>query len=194
LLVSVEVDYSKHLVKKLLQGDLDMVIGRILDSQGAAELVFEPLADEQTAVIARARHPLAGKRSVSLRNLVDQGWILPEPGSVLRDRLIALFLQQGLTLPTNVVETTSLPVIASLLRMTDMVSALPAAAVQSYCQAGVLTILVENLGVEIGSFGIVTRRGRKLSPGAQVLLTALREVAAKLYPGTTGSGSTRLRR
>jgi DNA-binding transcriptional LysR family regulator len=183
LRVTVEVDNSKPLVKKLLQGDLDMVVGRILEPQGAEELRFEPLADEVHAVIASADHPFASKRGLSLEDLAGECWIWPEPGSVVRDRLDARFLQLGLPLPTNVVQTTSLPVITNLLRTTNMVATLPEAAVQTFTEAGLLTVLIKDLGLEIGSFGIVTRRNHRLSPGAQVLVAALRETAAKLYSG-----------
>jgi DNA-binding transcriptional LysR family regulator len=181
LRITVELDNSKPLVKKLLQGDLDMVVGRVLEPQGADELQFEALADEQHAVIASADHPLAGKRGLTLADLAGESWIWPEPGSVVRDRLDARFLQQGLSLPTNVVQTTSLPVITNLLRSTNMVAALPEAAVQTFTEAGLLTVLIKDLGLEIGSFGIVTRRHHRLSPGAQVLVAALRETASKLY-------------
>jgi DNA-binding transcriptional LysR family regulator len=80
-----------------------------------------------------------------------------------------------------VVQTTSLPVITNLLRSTNMVAALPEAAVQTFTEAGLLTVLIKDLGLEIGSFGIVTRRHHRLSPGAQVLVAALRETASKLY-------------
>lgn len=183
LRVTVELDNSKPLVKKLLQGDLDMVVGRILEPQGAEELRFEALADEVHAVIASADHPLASKRGLTLEDLAGECWIWPEPGSVVRDRLDARFLQLGLPLPTNVVQTTSLPVITNLLRTTNMVAALPEAAVQTFTEAGLLTVLIKDLGLEIGSFGIVTRRHHRLSPGAQVLVAALRETAAKLYAG-----------
>src|SRR5262245_22479311 len=180
MVVSIELDYSKQLVHKLLQGELDMLVARILDTQGADQLQFEPLADERHAVIAGAHHPLAGKRGLRLKDLVDQCWILPVPGSVLRDRLIGSFMEHGLPLPTNVVQTSSLPVITSLLRTTDMVVPLPETAVQPYVQADVLTVLIQDLGVDIGSFGIITRRRQQLSPGAQITLSALREAAATL--------------
>src|SRR5690606_17970836 len=51
ILVEVEMDYSRPLVARLLDGQLDIVIGRIMDPEGAAELEFEPLADEPHAVI-----------------------------------------------------------------------------------------------------------------------------------------------
>jgi hypothetical protein len=36
--------------------------------------------------------------------------------------------------------------------------------------------------VKMDAFGIITRRGHPLSPGAEVVLKALRETAARLYP------------
>jgi hypothetical protein len=63
-----------------------------------------------------------------------------------------------------------------------MVSALPVGALQPYCQAGLLKVLIPNLNVQIGVFGIITHRHRQLSPGAQVLLAAIRAAAADMYP------------
>jgi DNA-binding transcriptional LysR family regulator len=184
LLVRVELSYSKQLVRKLLGGELDVVLGRILDPHGAENLSFERISDERHAVIARAHHPLARKRNLKLTDLGDQTWILPEAGSVVRDRLVGVFVEHGLAMPSSVVETTSVPVIMNLLRMSDMVATLPASAVEPYCTAGILTVLIEDLGVDIGPFGIVTRRGRELSPGAQAMLDALRETAEELYKST----------
>jgi hypothetical protein len=44
-------------------------------------------------------------------------------------------------------------------------------------------VLIEDLGLDIGSFGIIVRRDHKLSPGAQVMLNALRKTAARFYSG-----------
>lgn len=188
LVINVELDYSKPLVKKLLQGDLDLVIGRVMDSEGAQQLAFEPLADEQHALVARSDHPLTRRRAVSLVDATTYGWILPGPGSLARDRLGDTFSQQGLPLPTNLVQTTSLPVVMNLLRVSDMVAAIPYAAVQSACQAGLLTVLIENLGVELGPFGIITRRNHTLSPATQAMLAAIRDIAGEMFP--RGSGRT----
>jgi DNA-binding transcriptional LysR family regulator len=189
ILISVDIDFSKPLVEKLLQGQLDMLVARVLDSHGAEALSFEPLADERHAVMARRHHPLAGKPDLRLEDLVAQPWILPAPGSLVRDELVSVFLQRGLPLPNNVVQTSSLPVITSLLRTTDMIAPLPQECVQHYCESGELTVLVEDLGLEIGPFGIIVRRGHKLSPGAQIMLTALRETATYLYSDELPAGS-----
>lgn len=183
-LVRVEIDPSRQLVQRLLQGQLDMVIARLLDAEAAEELVYEPLAlDEPHAVIASARHPLAARAHLRLEDLIEQPWIMPPPGSLVREKLAAMFLHQGLPQPADIVETSSLPMTTALLEQGRMIVALPEVSVASYCSAGILKVLMTDLPVGIGGFGLITRRNRELSPGARLMLSMLREVAEKLYVG-----------
>jgi DNA-binding transcriptional LysR family regulator len=183
LLLGVEINPSTQLVQKLLQGHLDIVVGRVLETRRADELVYEPLTtDEPHAIIASAEHPLARRRGVDLEDLVDQRWILPPDGDLVRDRLFSMFIQRGLAPPTNIVETLSLPAMTSLLQQGDYVVALPEQAVQPCCKAGILKVLLRNLPLAIGGFGLVTRRHDQLSPGAQRLFNTLREVGKELNP------------
>jgi DNA-binding transcriptional LysR family regulator len=179
--VAISVDTSKILIQHLQNGELDLVIGRVLDSESAAQLSFEPLTDEPHSLIVRADHPLAGRQDLTLPELARQGWILPPAGSILRDRLTALFLSAGLDQPQQTVETLSLPVITSLLGQSDMVSALPAELVRPYLDAGLLTVLAFDLGLRMDAYGIVTRRGHQLSPCAELMLACLREEAARRH-------------
>ncbi|MFL6656446.1 MAG: LysR substrate-binding domain-containing protein [Massilia sp.] len=182
VLVSITVETSKILVQRLRAGELDVVVGRILDTEAAAELSFEPITDEPHSIVVRAGHPLVGRPDLGLDELVKQGWILPPTGSILRDRLTAMFLSQGLEPPAETVETLALPVIANLLVGSDMVVALPQELVQPYLQTGLLTLLPFDLGLRMDLYGIITRRQHQLSPGAEAMLATLREVAAARYP------------
>ncbi len=180
VLACVEVGPSKELVRKLLKGDLDMVVGRVLDCPRADDLVYEPLAiDEPHSAIASARHPLAGRKDLELGHLAEHPWILPPAGSLVRDKLTDMFVRHGLPRPNNIIETDSLPTITRLLLNSNMVVALPEETVQSCCKAGDLTVLVRNLPLDVGAFGLITRRHHKLSPGAQVMLGLLRHHAAE---------------
>jgi DNA-binding transcriptional LysR family regulator len=186
ILISVEMDFSRPLVARLLEGQLDFVVGRILDSEGADELNFEPLSDEPHSIIARAAHPLARKRDLELGDLLELGWILQGSGSVLRGRFSSMLQERGLAHPKNVVETSALPVTIALLQITDMIAILPEQAVLPYCAAGLVGIMPVSLGVKMDAFGIITRRDHPLSPGAEVVLKSLRETAAQLYPRKPG--------
>lgn len=181
ILIKIEMDYSRPLVAKLLDGQLDIVVGRIMGAEGSCELEFEPLADEPHSVIVRVGHPLAGRQRVSYADLVDHGWIMPPEGSVLRSRLDAVFLEHGLVPPQNIVETTSLPVTIHLLRHSDLLTALPAESVAPYLQTGQMLVLPIALDVRMEFFGIIRRRDQLLSPGAERVLEALRLTARRLY-------------
>ena len=191
MVISIELDASRPLVEKLLQGQLDMLVARVLDWHDADGLSFEPLADERHAIIAGWGHPLSGRRNLRLDDLVDQAWVLPPPGSLVRDRMVSIFTDRGLRLPANLVQTNSHPVITSLLRMTNMIAPLPREAVQPECDRGDLTVLMEDIGLMIGNFGIVTRGQHRLSPGAQIMMQALRETAAGYYCAEPARGGTR---
>ncbi|MFZ6765785.1 LysR substrate-binding domain-containing protein [Undibacterium sp. Di26W] len=175
--VAIQVDTSKILIQRLRAGELDMVIGRILDTESAAELNFEPLTDEPHSLIARSKHPLAQRPQLTLEDLAHEAWILPPGGSILRDRLTALFLSHGLDQPTETVETLSLPVITSLLLASDMIVALPEDLIMTYIDSNLLTVLPYDLGLRMDAYGIVTRKQHRLSPGAQAMLDTLRELA-----------------
>jgi DNA-binding transcriptional LysR family regulator len=191
-LVRVEIDASRQLVQRLLQGHLDMVVARLLDVEAADDLVYEPLAlDEPHAVIAGARHPLAGCARLRLADLIEQPWILPPPGSLVRDKLAAMFLREGLPQPSDIVETASLPMITALLEQGRMIVALPQVSVASYCNAAILRVLMADLPVGIGGYGLITRRDHELSSGARLMLSTLREVAGNLYSDCERSGVIR---
>lgn len=181
VLVRIERDHSDVLLERLRAGHLDLAVARIGETPDAGEFEFTPLGDEPQSVIARSGHPLARKRGLRVADLASQAWILPPAGTALRVELDAMFLAHGLEPPTNVTEATSVVVVLSLLQMSDMVVSLPKEAVRTFCDAGLLTVLPIKLAVRMESFGIITRRGRPLSPGAQTLLDVLIEVAARTH-------------
>lgn len=180
--VTLVVETSKLLVERLRTGELDLLVGRILDPGAAAELDFEPVADEPHQLIARAGHPWALRTELGMAEIAQARWILPPAHSMLRDRLMMWFLSHGLDQPRDTIETMSLAALPGLLTGSDAVVALPPELVRCHLDAGLLTVLPVELGLRADVYGIVTRKNHQLSPGAEAMLEALRSlVATKLY-------------
>src|SRR6185437_13851116 len=76
------------------------------------------------------------------RAAVDHAASGQPPGSLVREKLAAMFLHQGLPQPADIVETSSLPMTTALLEQGRMIVALPEVSVASYCSAGILKVLM----------------------------------------------------
>lgn len=175
--VSIDVDSSRQLLERLRAGELDIVIGRVTDAAMAAELNFEPITDEPHCLVVRQQHPLLASGDITLAELARQTWILPPEGSVVRERLVALFMSHSLEQPAETISTMALPVVTQLLMGSDMVAPMATELVQPFLDSGLLAVLPIDLNLRMDVYGFITRRNHKLSPGAESMLDTLRELA-----------------
>jgi DNA-binding transcriptional LysR family regulator len=181
--VSVTVDTSLRLLQALQREELDIVVGRAVLIDQLEQLRVEPVADEPHGLLARANHPLLDEHPITLASVARQGWIMPPAASILRARLQALFLAGAIEPPRDIVETSALPVVSSLIMRSDMLVALPPPLLQPYLDTGMIVVLPFELGITMDCYGIITRRGRELQPAAQSLLAMLRQQSAQGFPG-----------
>jgi len=181
--IGVQMETSNILLEQLERGTLDFVIGRILEKEGKSDLRYEELSDEEICLVGRVGHPLYTKKNLSIADIAPLAWILPPQGSVLRYRCDAMFRSAELIPPLNVVDTTSSIVITSLLQQTDSLHVMPIEVARYYESMMMLCILPIDLPCKMDSFGIITKRNRLLSPAAELLLAAVRDIAAEVYGG-----------
>ena len=167
--------------RALYEGLLDFLVARIMDQDDNRNLEYEELSDEPVCVVARVDHPLRHVSNLQLKDIADSGWILPPKGSILRHRVEMMFHKEGLAPPANVVDTTAILVISSLLQQTDFLHVMPAEVARFYAQVNVLAILPIELPCKMDGFGIITRRLQILSPGAKILQQTIRDVATQIY-------------
>ena len=197
LRIGVTVEASHLLLAQLMDGKLDFLVARILDTDRASDLHFEALADDAICVVARSGHPLQEAQDLQLADIAGAAWVLPPRGSLLRHRSDAMFRQAGLAQPGNVVDTHALLLIIPLLLQSDSLYLMPRAVAQYHVALGILAILPIDVALRMDAFGIVTRRNHVLSPSAQIVLETLRTTARKMYlpekrvapGGTTQNGS-----
>lgn len=177
--VRLAVDTSKQLVRRLRAGELDIAVARILDEEAVGELDFVPLTEECHSLIVRPGHALLASKDLRIRDLAAAPWIVPPRGSLLRDKLTAMFLGKGSHPPAATIEASALPVILALLAESDLIVALPEAVVRQQLSSGALTVLPFHTDLRLEPYGIVTRKRHQLSPCACAMLDELRNAAAR---------------
>ena len=103
---------------------------------------------------------------------------MPPPGSILRQRFDQQFHNAGLEPPGDVVDTSEIVLITSMLQMSDALNVMSADVALRYQELGLLTVLPIELACQMDPYGIIRRRDRLLSPGAELLLQAIRRQAS----------------
>lgn len=181
LRIGVQLEPSDVLVDKLKHGTLDFMIGRILEREDSAGLVYEELTEEPACAVVRPGHPLLEHGQLGLADIAALPWLLPPPGGSLRHRFDMMFRRAGLQPPVNVVDSTALLLITALLQQTDMLHVMPLEVAQYYASLKVLCILPIDLPCKMDAFGIIRLEDHLLAPGAALLLEAVRAAAREMY-------------
>jgi len=177
LRIGVQIESSTVLLDRLQRGAFDFLLARMTSQPDSADLQYEELGAEPVVVVARTGHPLAGRVRLTLRELALAPWIMPPTGSILRLRFDQLFHNAGLEPPSDVVDTSEIVLITSMLQMSDALNVMSADVAQHYRALGLLVVLPIELACQMDPFGIIRRRDRLLSPGAELLLQAIRHQA-----------------
>lgn len=159
----------------LVAGDCDLVIGR-LSIKPSSETVQRVLYREPIHLVTRVDHPAQSLRSPRLGDLLRYPWILPLEQTALRAELEAVFVHEGLDLPTNRVECTSILTLRELLLRTDSVAALPRLIATEHG----LKPLATKLQSIRRAVGVTAPANRPTSPAARALLDELDEQAELL--------------
>jgi DNA-binding transcriptional LysR family regulator len=175
--VRVTVDTSDNLVQLLVEGRIDIMVGRLPTHQETSRFCFERLGTEAVCAVARNGHPLLLKQGLDLAQLADAAWIVPATGNALRREFEMMFRQAGLECPTRLVETASPMVVTKLLGDTDFVAVLPCEVAAHYAACGLVAELPISLPCAMEPYGVVTRKGWLLSPAAQLVCDTLEDEA-----------------
>lgn len=181
LRIGVQLETSNLLLDRLQHGTLDFMIGRIFDTGDTSGLIYEELTEEPACAVVRPGHPLLDGRELTLQDIAPLPWIVPPPGSILRYRFDMMFRRAGLEPPANVVDTTAILMITALLQQTDSLHVMPLEVAQYYASLNVMRILPLELPCKMDAFGIIRHQDHLLSPGADMLLRAVRAAAKEIY-------------
>jgi LysR family transcriptional regulator of gallate degradation len=205
LRISVIAAFYDEILARLRRGELDLAFSMFPLTHDEPDLAFEELYRYESRVYARADHPLAGKRSVTLRHLTEYGWIVvAQPGAMFRV-FNEFFERNGLSPPPQVLKTDSIAFLRSAVVHTGLLSILPDHLLAAEVRSGLVACLAAECMSVPGAFGLIRRQRGTASPAAMAMMDALRREALRargeLIPSSrkglrvqTPSGASRRKR
>ena len=171
---------ASELVASLLRSDLDLTIGRVLALVVARPLRIVDVYDESFVIAARAGHPLARRRSPKLGLLNQEPWVLPAPGTPMRNLIDGLFTRHAALRPSVGVECNSFERMAHLIARMPMLGVFPRGLALQGQARGELSVLQFELGASFAPVSLIFRKHAALPPGIarfeQAVLAAAREL------------------
>jgi DNA-binding transcriptional LysR family regulator len=172
--------YVETLHRELTERNVDLLIVRRFGPITDDRLHFELLFDDLFVVAAGAQNPYARRRRIELFELAKEPWVLPPPGTVIGSVVMEAFRTSGLDYPRTTVVTESPEVRTTLLATGRFVAIFPGSALKFPTRRSEIKVLPVKLPMPPLPNGIVTLKGRTLSPVAQLFIDCAREVAKPL--------------
>ena len=178
LTIEITVDTSDRLSDALRRGDLDLVIGRVPDTNAGA-FSFSPIAEEALSIVASPQHPLAGQTRVAWAELLAYPWILQPHGSPMREVMEHEFKNQRSPLPRGLIETASILTTTNLIGNSHMLAVMPTEVAERYEAHGLLACLRYTVRQRLSVYGTIAARDRPAGPAATQLMQFLGSATAQ---------------
>lgn len=188
--VTIEVATSDVMLVQLGRGEVDLMLGRLLEGHHDDEHEAVPVLDEPQVVVARQGHPLQDAPDLTLRELARWPWVVQPPGSPQAGRFAAMMREGGVHKRLDITETASTIATTALLEASDMLAVMPASLAAHYARLGVLHTVPLTLPLRVPDVHLIWRRGRELSaPAAAFRDMVLARRAAEMAAAATADPS-----
>jgi len=166
------------LFEALVAGELDALLTSFSAAALAADrptrLVYERCVDHAYAVIAPAGHPLARRRTVAWKDLLDERWILPERSLLARQGLDAHFVHAGIAVPQPAITSNHPATNVQLVAAGLGISSVPESAMAAEERLGRIVRLPAPMQSRRVPTALVYRAGTARHPALQQLRQAVR--------------------
>jgi len=168
----VEVGTSDMLVPRLLEGQLDFVIGRVPAHLDIADFDVRPVQPEVVSLLVRRDHPLSRARRLPLAATTGFEWVMQPAGTPLRRAMEYSFASRGLPMPRVSLISTSFLVLLAMIWRSDAIAPVAEEAARLLAgdsgMAPAVGVLDLAERIEITPYAVITRAGRHLSPTARL--------------------------
>jgi DNA-binding transcriptional LysR family regulator len=188
---------------RLLNAEVELAVVELSIVAKDPRFQVDPLPAHAGCFYCRAGHPLAGRKGVTLTELLEYPLVnvriasrTVEPGK-LRPSPFVVDALTGDMLPS--ITTTSIATARAIIKRTNGIGIAAPVQLAEDLRLGAVDIIDAGAGVLQSSYGVAWLRGKVLSPGAQAFVSCLKAVEAEMQAMAPGGDkpvpvSKRLRR
>ncbi len=163
---------------ELRERRIDLILGRLATPvPGAADLNSEVLFQDPMFPAAAVGCEWLRRRKIALADLLNARWSIPPESSFVRPFIDEAFRAKGLKPPSHTVGSNSVQLSTALLATGRFVGVLSGSTLRLSGRRLGLKRLPVDLPVRPLTTGIVTLKGRALSPTVQLFIECARDVA-----------------
>jgi DNA-binding transcriptional LysR family regulator len=176
----VHADTALRQFDELRKRNVELLIGRLPRPFVEEDLIADELFDEPFLTFSGIDSRWARRRQISLADLIDEPWVLPPYDSIPGMLIAQFFRSRDLQPPRARLATLSVQLTVSLVSSGQYVGLLPASVLHFSARRLSLKILPVKESAERTAAGIITVKGRTLSPLAERFVRCARDMARSM--------------
>ena len=159
---------------------VDLVFGRLATSAVDEDLNVEILCDDRLCVVAGMNSKWQRRRKIEAAELINEPWALPPydlfVGSIVKEA----FHAKGLDPPRQTAMSNSVQFIIAMVATGRFLGVLALSSLRLGGKSPLARILPVDLPMRPPAIGVVTLKGRSISPAAHLFIECAREVVKPL--------------
>ncbi|WP_225033697.1 LysR family transcriptional regulator [Paraburkholderia sp. XV] len=164
------------LLEMLRTGEADLVLARAR-AKDDPDLMTESLYSEPIVFVAGPSHALSRERLVTLKDLTEFTWLVPQQGSPSHIALARLMEEEGLDIHDAVVESSCIALNIELMMRAPFIGLLPLSYATEYAARGRISLINFPSLTQLSEV-VLYRRVDLNSPAPLLLAQCMREEAA----------------
>lgn len=171
--------YSEKLRHRLYEGEFDFIAAGVSAYELAEGYTREVLYSTNDVIAARPEHPLARRRSLTLKDLEGWGWLVPYSRPSDLDVIVDAFVAENLEPPRQIVGSDAYRIGMQLLLESDLLIMVSPALIAPELQrrpAALRVLPVDRPTVQRNA-SLIYASHRPLTPQTTLLLDEVRQVA-----------------
>lgn len=178
--VRVQTGTFEELVQQLLSGSIDLFVGTAPDTEADALVMKHHLYNEEDRIVARAGHPLVGRKDIGFSDLAQYEWICSAGSERFHKDFLNLFYEAGSAPPPISVASDSIEVTRALVARSDRLVLLPYSTIDLFERNSMLSVIEFEPGNWSRAVSICTRRRGSFPPIVRLFIEELRNAAQAL--------------